>query len=62
MQEEHIKELHEPWVTEYRGQFSYAVPKTQSFSFVEEAGSTNNTHTHPSARVPHRRDENGMVV
>ena len=49
---------YDPWMTEYKTQFSYAVPKDNSFPFPERyaqtmAGQTQRgPHVHPSSKIP----------
>lgn len=50
---ERMRDMNDPWVTEYRGQFNFAIPADQEVqSFIYDYDNNYYAYPHPSARLP----------
>lgn len=52
MKTERMRDMNDPWVTEYRGQFNYAIPAQEVQSFLYDYDGNYYSHSHPSSRLP----------
>jgi hypothetical protein len=60
---ERMRDMNDPWVTEYRGQFNYAIPQQQEVqSLIYDYDNNYYPRPHPSSRVLNNFNAEGMSI